>query len=317
MISPFMKWAGSKTGELNDFKSYIPKQFDTYVEPFVGGGSVFFYLKSINGLRCKKVINDAHEDLINLYNQIKLGNAQRIVDLCHKSKVSAEEYYRIRDDYVPTNDVERAFRFYYRSLLCFRGMTRYNSKGEFNIPCAFKKNTPEDKLPKIDWSVIADPQYRDYLTDTEIRLGSFDVVMKEFDAPNTFMFLDPPYDSEFKNYYLDFGKKEHEKLAEIFHQSKSQLIMVIAETPLITSLYKDNIIGHYVKTYRFRIRKGRLSDDQINKTHLIIGKNVDHPVEFLDVERRNIERLAEISKKKKAERIVVKVTEPSPVFFGE
>ena len=84
------------------------------------------------------------------------------------------------------------------------------------------------------------------------------------------MFLDPPYDSEFTDYgYCQFGKKEHEKLAQYFKETKIKCLMVIGKTDFIKELYKDFIVDEYDKKYKFKLYQGRIGDE-INTKHLII-----------------------------------------------
>ncbi len=69
-LKPIFKWSGSKNDEISKFIQYIPNDIDTYLEPFIGGGSVFFYLSPR-----KSVISDVHSELIDFYNEIKNSNS--------------------------------------------------------------------------------------------------------------------------------------------------------------------------------------------------------------------------------------------------
>ena len=87
---------------------------------------------------------------------------------------------------------------------------------------------------------------------------------------NNFMFLDPPYDSEFTDYgYCQFGKKEQEKLALLFKNTKIKCLMIIGKTKFIEELYNGYIVDEYEKKYRFNLYANRIGDE-INTKHLII-----------------------------------------------
>ena len=105
---------------------------------------------------------------------------------------------------------------------------------------------------------------------TEIINTSFEYVFENYNNENNFMFLDPPYDSEFTDYgYCKFGKEEQKKLADLFKETKIKCLMIIGKTTLIEELYKDYIVGEYDKKYKFKLYAGRVSNE-INTKHLII-----------------------------------------------
>jgi site-specific DNA-adenine methylase len=92
----------------------------------------------------------------------------------------------------------------------------------------------------------------------------------DYNNENNFMFLDPPYDSEFTDYgYCQFDKSKHELLAKCFKETKIKCLMIIGKTEFIENLYKDYIVGEYDKSYKFKLYDGRIGDD-INTQHLVI-----------------------------------------------
>ncbi len=250
------KWAGAKHSEIPDFCNFFPSKFENFIEPFVGGGSVFFHLNRPNSTIC-----DNNPELINFYKQISIGNSKDIVDICNSFGLKEETYYKIRDEYIPKNDIERACKYFYILKTCYRGMTRYNKKGKFNIPWGRYKS--------VNFEEILSPDHIDLLKNTRILHGNYLEAMN-YATKNSFVFFDPPYDSEFKNYYLPFGKEEHTKLADYFKKTEFYSMMVIAKTDFIFSLYADNIIHEYDKSYRFRLTKDRVKKDQLEVKHLVI-----------------------------------------------
>jgi DNA adenine methylase len=128
-MKPLIKWSGGKSDEIEKILEHVPSDYDVYVEPFVGGGAVYFHLEPQSA-----VINDIHPELVALYRQVKLGKGQHIYDLMKANPNTEEQYYFVRDNFNPETDLEIAFQFYYQRKTCYRGMLRYNSSGKFNIP---------------------------------------------------------------------------------------------------------------------------------------------------------------------------------------
>lgn len=257
-LNPLIKWSGGKKDELNTILPHVPalNTIDTYLEPFVGGGSLFFRLSPQ-----KAVINDIHSELIDFYRCVKDGYSSRIYDFMKRFPNNEETYYRVRRQ-ICTTPLEIAQRFYYLRKTCFRGMLRYNAKGEFNIPFGkYKTYTYEDLLNK---------EYENLLQRTEILNTDFEDIFRTFNNPDNFMFLDPPYDSTFTDYgYCTFGTTDHERLARCFKETRISCMMVIGYTPFIEELYEDYIVDAYPKKYRFKIHSGRIGSE-IDATHLII-----------------------------------------------
>ena len=128
-LKPIIKWSGGKGDEIKMFEKYFPEQFTTYIEPFVGGGAVFFNLNPQ-----KSVISDVHTELIDLYKSISEGNMEHIYNFMENNPNDQETYYKIRDKMIIKDKLDNAKRFYYQRKTCFRGMLRYNKNGNFNIP---------------------------------------------------------------------------------------------------------------------------------------------------------------------------------------
>jgi DNA adenine methylase len=256
-LKPLVKWSGGKGDEIKFFEKYMPKDFDIYLEPFIGGGSVYFYLNPK-----KAVINDIHKDLIDLYRCIANGKNKDIYDFMKENNNDETTYYKIRDEMLINDDLDNAKRFYYQRKTCFRGMLRYNKNGKFNIPFG--------KYKSINYNELLNDNYEKLLQKTIILNENFDYVFQNYNNENNFMFLDPPYDSEFTNYgYCEFGRNEHIKLAELFKQTKIKCLMIIGKTDFIENLYKDYIVDEYSKNYRFKLYGNRIGDE-INTKHLII-----------------------------------------------
>ena len=256
-LKPLIKWSGGKSDEIKQFEKYFPVDYKTFIEPFIGGGSVYFYLNP-----AKAVISDVHKELIDLYKSIGEGHGNEIYDFMEESPNNEETYYKIRDEMVINNPLDNAKRFYYQRKTCFRRMLRYNRNGKFNIPFG--------KYKTINYSELKNKDYQDLLSKTEVINQSFEYIFENYDDNDNFMFLDPPYDSEFTDYgYCQFGKEEQLKLAELFKKTKIKCLMIIGKTDFIKDLYENYIIAEYEKKYRFKLYAGRVGDE-INTKHLII-----------------------------------------------
>jgi DNA adenine methylase len=199
---------------------------------------------------------------VDFYRSIGQGKAKDIYDFMKASPNDEETYYKIRDKMEIKGALDNAKRFYYQRKTCFRGMLRYNKNGKFNIPFGRYKT--------INFSDLQNKEYEDLLSRTEVLNKSFEYVFENYNDENNFMFLDPPYDSEFTDYgYCQFGKEEQKKLANLFKETKIKCLMVIGKTKFIEELYKDYIVDEYEKKYKFKLYAGRVGDE-INTKHLVI-----------------------------------------------
>jgi DNA adenine methylase len=256
-LKPIVKWSGGKIDEIKMFKKHFPEDYNIYIEPFVGGGSVYFYLSPD-----KAVINDIHSELTSLYKCIGNGEGQAIYDFMANTPNDEETYYYVRDVMEINDELDIAKRFYYQRKTCFRGMLRYNKDNKFNIPFGRYKT--------INYTELLNRDYETLLNRTEIYNERFEDIFDKYNDEGNFMFLDPPYDSEFTDYgYCKFDKEEQRKLAHLFKTTKIKCLMIIGKTKFIEELYDGYIIEEYDKKYKFKLYNNRIGDE-INTKHLII-----------------------------------------------
>ena len=219
---PFVKWAGGKRQIIEKLKKYIPYDFNTYYEPFVGGGALLFELSPKMA-----VINDSNKALMNVYECIK--------DEKKFNKVA---------------DYKRAARTIYLNKACFNGLYRVNSKNEFNVP--FGKKSKVNTYEGQNLGIICG-----YLNYNDIKLLSIDFEEAVKDAKKgDFVYFDPPYDSDtstFNSYTEDgFGKDEQRRLAKVFKELDKKGVYVMLSnhnTSLVNELYKDYNI-HVIEAKR-------------------------------------------------------------------
>mgnify|MGYP004509825229 FL=1 len=241
---PFVKWAGGKRQVINELLKYVPDEFDTYYEPFVGGGALLFELSPK-----KAVINDSNEELMNVYNV--LCNEEKFKKMCnllnsYETKHSEEFYYNIRNKdrsktaFNRLSDYTRAARTIYLNKACFNGLYRVNSKNEFNVP--FGKKTHVNTYEGSNLITVSN-----YLTMNDVKILSVDFEEAVKDAKKgDFVYFDPPYDSDTKSFtsYTEtgFDKSEQTRLARVFKQLDKKGVYVMLSnhsTVLVNELYKD------------------------------------------------------------------------------
>ena len=232
-LKPILKWAGGKRQMLPGLIKYLPKNFNNYIEPFIGGGALFFFLNKNNS-----IISDTNDELINLYKEVA-RNPKKILKKLKEYKNTKKYFYTVRKE-VPNNPTERACRTIFLNRTCFNGLYRVNKKGEFNVPYADNGST---KLTDGN-NLLKTSQL---LKKTILLNLSYDLVLKKYAKKNDLIFLDPPYlpvskFSDFKRYTKEqFHLEDHKKLASIYeklHEKGCYLILTNSNSPEILKLYK-------------------------------------------------------------------------------
>lgn len=239
---PFLKWAGGKSQLLEQYKEFIPRDFNNYIEPFVGGGAVYFHLLNSGYFTDGKkiVLIDSNDELINCYQVIK-ENVERLISMLLNSKFQNRKdiYYKIRDEN-PQDQIERAARTIYLNKTCFNGLYRVNSKGKFNVPFGRYKNPllcDSKNLKAVN----------EALKKVEILYNDFEISI-EFVYKDDFIYLDPPYQpisktANFTSYTRNsFGQNEQIRLHEFYKtldSMKCNVMLSNSDTPFIRELYKD------------------------------------------------------------------------------
>lgn len=234
-IKPPIKWAGGKTQLLSQLRPLYPKRFNLYLEPFVGGGAVFFDLRPDNAL-----LLDSNFELINFYQVVK-NNLDELLHDLEKHRNEKIYYYEVRSlDSTQMGSIERASRFLFMNKTCFNGLWRVNKKGKFNVPFGGYKNPNFRDRENLYMVSVA-------LQNTEVICDDFSSVL-EYATPGSFVYLDPPYHplsdtSNFTSYTKDsFGKEEQIRLADVFRELDERNCNVMlsnSDTEFIWSLYKD------------------------------------------------------------------------------
>jgi DNA adenine methylase len=178
-MTPFLKWPGGKRWLVANYPQLLPSWFNRYIEPFLGGGSVFFHLKP-----SQSVLSDLNPELIATYMAIRdgwVGLRKRL--LSHHSNHSRDYYYAVRESR-PRLPVTRAARMLYLNRTCFNGIYRVNLDGKFNVPKGTKDAVV---LETDDFEGVSE-----LLADAELRISDFEPVIDQAQE-NDLIFADPPY----------------------------------------------------------------------------------------------------------------------------
>lgn len=268
-MKPLIKYRGGKSKEIPYLIKHIPEFKGRYIEPFFGGGALFFHLEPE-----KSIINDINKKLIDFYRDVKDNFTQLRYELDEVERIyennrfeyearkklnpaeriddrNEEFYYLMRSEF--NKDFSDRYLastlYFYINKTAYSGMIRYNSKGEFNVPFGRYKNLN---------TKIVDKEHHLLMQGAQIFNEDYSVIFK-MAREDDFIFLDPPYDCVFSDYgnkeYKDgFNVDAHLKLSEDFKKLKCKSMMVIGKTELTQDLYKEMIIDEYDKSYSVNIR---------------------------------------------------------------
>lgn len=264
-LVPFIKWVGGKRNVIKKYLfKFLPKEFNNYYEPFLGGGAMLFYLRPKNAF-----VNDINKELIISYNQIKENSLLVMKKLDkYKSLHSKDFFYKLRENY-KLNPIDIAARFIYLNKTCFNGLYRVNSKNKFNVPF---NGINKEKLNLYNYKNLKN--ISEYFNSNNIVFYNNDYLdFLKLPKKGDFIFVDSPYDYEniqgFDNYNNNrFGKENQIKLANKLKYLNSIGVKFMAtnhDTKLINELYKDFSIIQ-IKTNRFinsNASKRKLSGDEV------------------------------------------------------
>lgn len=237
MCKPVIKWVGGKRQLINELKSFLPKKYNRYFEPFIGGGALFFALKHKNSF-----ISDYNHELTNLYTIIKEQPEKLIEDL-KKHKNTEEYYYNMRaldrdtKRYKRISAIKKASRFIYLNKTGFNGLYRVNKSGQHNVPYGKYIN------PKwIDEENIL--ECSKLLADTEIQTGDFEII-KEHIQKGDLIYFDPPYVPLNKTSFTSYTHNGFDNDMQIRLKNLCDYINSIGAYFMLSNSYTDYILDLY------------------------------------------------------------------------
>jgi DNA adenine methylase len=228
MSKPLFIWAGGKNKMLKHYLPIMPKQVDTYVEPFFGGGAMFCHI--VQNYQPKKlVINDVNADIVRIYNSIKNNLPEFLFKLdsyCDvylpMNKEDRKKYYfEVRHehayDYDKWSEAEEAATLYFLMKTGFNGIFQINNNTNRRYGTPAGLLNQKDKVYELDvvkW-------WNQALQNSEVMSGDWKECLKQIpDEDNAFVFLDPPYRDSFTSYGQTFGDDEQEKLIKYVRSRK-------------------------------------------------------------------------------------------------
>lgn len=230
---PFLKWAGGKKQVIPSLSELIPKSFNQYIEPFVGGGALFFYLQHNNS-----IIGDSNEEIINCYKIVR-DNVEELISVLKCYHYDKDLYYQVRGE-LPECNIKRAARTIFLNKTCFNGLFRVNKKGQFNVPFGKYKNPiicDTDRLIACSKALQGVNILHNHYIET-----------LKYARSGDFLYLDPPYQpiskySDFKRYTKDFFyEKDQIQLVQEVKRLVSigcHVIVSNSDCEFIRSIYTD------------------------------------------------------------------------------
>lgn len=241
---PFLQWVGGKREFISIYGDYLPSDYNSFHEPFLGGGAVFFEIA-----HKESFISDLNKELIDTYLAIR-DEPEAVISILEKlrSKHSKELYYHVRafdrlEQWQTATLPEIAARMIYLNQTGFNGLYRVNRKGQYNVPIGSSLNR-----------LICDPEN---LRAASVALGQAKISYAGYESvldnakADDFVFLDPPYApagefSDFVRYTKEqFSLDDQKNVASIFQELDklgTKVALTNADVPLIRELYKDYTI---------------------------------------------------------------------------
>lgn len=181
-LTPFLKWAGGKRWFVCHYSHLMPKNYYTYIEPFLGAGSVYFHLKPRSAL-----LGDINAEVVNVYQAIKQdwqGVEKKLNDHQLRHRESADGYYYWVREHAAPDELHAASRLIYLNRTCFNGIYRVNRQGQFNVP----RGSRDKVVSETDnFEAIST-----LLRGADLLACDFEPLLDRARL-NDFVFCDPPY----------------------------------------------------------------------------------------------------------------------------
>ena len=245
MCRPFVKWAGGKRQLVEELLRSRPGEYNRFIEPFIGGGALFFALRPDNAF-----ISDINEELINIYTVVRDNVDKLIVELKeHEKKYKGGDpqgyFYDVRNvdreaGYARWSNVRKATRLIFLNKTCFNGLFRMNSREQFNTPFGFYVNPAiVDENNLLACSRV--------LASAEIAATGFDHVLN-IAQKGDLVYFDPPYvplssTANFTSYTGEgFDLEMQKRLRDVCDQLDAKEVKWMLSnsyTDFVLDLYKD------------------------------------------------------------------------------
>lgn len=257
--SPIIKWVGGKAQLLASLRQRMPERIGTYVEPFVGGGALFF-----NTQPAKAILNDSNPKLINLYVSVR-DHVEELVDRLseYETRFNAlntldekqDYYYQTRTDFnAGTLTVDDAARFVFLNKTNFNGLYRENAEGKYNAAFGWKESiTLYDEANLANCSTA--------LKNVDIMNGDFEDACDGLTAGD-FVYFDPPYYSTFDGYQAGgFSEEDHMRLLNLFQRLTASGVHCMLSNSN-TDYIKDLYAGYNIDVVQVKLNINRNGNER-------------------------------------------------------
>jgi DNA adenine methylase len=249
---PFLKWAGGKKQLIEQFTQLIPARYGRYLEPFVGGGALFFALRPR-----RAALSDSNQELIDCYQAIR-DDVDTVIAALRKHRYEQDYYYRVRDlDPAKLTLPQRAARTIYLNKAGFNGLYRVNRRGRFNVPFGRHSNPNLCDEPNLRACSAA-------LQGVALAVNDFERAALR--ARNgDFVYFDPPYvpvsDTSYFTSYVPggFGWDQQRRLASVFAKLAKrgvQAMLSNSDVPAVRNLYRGFRVERVEATRRINCQVG-------------------------------------------------------------
>ena len=248
-MTPFLKWAGGKRWLSSNYPEIIPREFGQYIEPFLGGGAIFFDLVP----KCA-ILSDVNDELISTYQAIRDDWQAVQTALNRHQRSHSKNYFYEERDRIRRKLHEKGAQFLYLNRTCWNGLYRVNLQGKFNVPKGTKTNVI---LPTDDFQSVSDA-----LKTATLLSADFEDVIENA-ASGDFIFIDPPYTVKHNvNGFIKYNEKifrweDQIRLASAVARAANRNVKILitnADHKSIRSLYRD--VGYLKKLSRFSVLAG-------------------------------------------------------------
>lgn len=263
---PILKWAGGKSQMLRELRSVMPSKYNRYIEPFVGGGALFFALGPQ-----RAVIGDSNPELINLYKVVRDAPGE-VAKLLAEFKNAKESFYEIRSLNFDSLEPEyAAARTIYLNRTCFNGLYRVNRDGQFNVPFGNYSRPVLRRDGELETASRL-------LKGSEVLLADYKVILKSHARAGDFVFLDPPYlpvskYGDFKRYTKEqFHERDHVELAEEVHRLFAigcHVVLTNSNHPLVHRLYSR----YHITVHRTQRRISSRPETRLGEDVIVVAAN--------------------------------------------